>query len=70
MEPGTSYFSIFSEYKWPESSPNSNVLPFITGEDVMAELSITNRKTFYNKKTRCYLKVAMWFDLEVYKQYY
>ena len=41
-----------------------------TVEDVMAELSITNRKTFYNKKNRCYLKVAMWFDLEVYKQYY
>ena len=38
-----------------------------TDDDVMDELSITNRKTFYNKKMRCYLKVAMWFDLEVFE---
>lgn len=36
-------------------------------DEVMIELSLTNRKTYYNKKMRCYLKVAMWFDLEVYE---
>lgn len=38
-----------------------------THESVQAELSISSTSTYYTKKRSCYLKVATWFDLEVYK---
>ena len=36
-------------------------------DDVLEELSMTNRNTYFNLKQKCYIKVAMWFNLEVYK---
>lgn len=38
-----------------------------SGDDVLEELSMTNRNTYFNLKQKCYIKVAMWFNLEVYK---
>lgn len=37
-------------------------------ESVQEELSIASSSTYYIRKRSCYLKVAMWFDLEVYKK--
>ncbi len=36
-------------------------------DDVINELSLSNRNTYYNTKLNCYIKVSMWFNLEVYK---
>ena len=40
-DPGTSFFSMFNEYRLPESSPKTREFPYMTGEDVMAELNST-----------------------------
>lgn len=39
----------------------------LTDEEVMEELLLNSPKNYYARKKNCYVKVAMWFDLEVYK---
>ena len=36
-------------------------------ETVMEYLNLASKSGYYTRKRNCYLKVAMWFDLEVYK---
>ena len=49
---------LIGEYKWISNHKD---------DDVLEELSMTNRNTYFNLKQKCYIKVAMWFNLEVYK---
>jgi len=36
-------------------------------ETVMEELMLSGKQSYYTRKRSCFIKVAMWFDLEVYK---
>lgn len=64
--------SVYREFSY-QLTPSEKVIykkTLITShkdEDVINELSLSNRNTYYNIKLNCYIKVAMWFNLEIFK---